>query len=56
MDYNLREAVAADASDCGRVCYEAFKSISDAHNFPADFPSADYTAGLLGTLIEHPGF
>lgn len=56
MSYSLREAVTTDASDCGRVCYEAFKSISDAHNFPADFPSADYTGGLLGMLIGHPGF
>jgi GNAT superfamily N-acetyltransferase len=38
------------------VCYEAFKSISDAHNFPADFPSAEYTGDLLGMLIKHSGF
>src|ERR1700712_2459105 len=56
MIYNIRPAVARDAADCGRVCFEAFSSISEAHNFPADFPSAEYTAGLLGMLIEHPGF
>ncbi len=56
MDYTLREAVPADATECGQVCYDAFESISDAHNFPADFPSAEYTAGLLGMLIGHPKF
>ena len=56
MSCTLRDAVAADAPACGSVCYAAFRSISDAHNFPADFPSADYTAGLLDMLIEHPGF
>lgn len=52
----LRPAAVEDAPECGRVCYEAFKSISDAHSFPADFPSAEYTGGLLKMLIEHPGF
>ena len=56
MSCTLRDAVAADAPACGSVCYAAFKSISDAHNFPADFPSADYTAELLSMLTEHPGF
>ena len=56
MSCILRDAVSADAPACGSVCYEAFRSISDAHNFPADFPSVDFTAELLGMLIAHPGF
>ena len=51
MSCTLRDAVSADASASGSVCYEAFRSISDAHNFPADFPSVDFTAELLGMLI-----
>jgi predicted N-acetyltransferase YhbS len=56
MSCTLRKARVADAPAVGSVCYEAFRSISDAHNFPADFPSADHAAGLLGMLIAHPGF
>ena len=52
----LRPATAADAEECGRICFEAFAAICDAHNFPRDFPSAEITAGLLGGLIAHPGF
>ena len=56
MNDRLRRAVTDDAAECGRICYEAFSSINDAHNFPRDFPSAEVTVGLLRMLIEHPGF
>ncbi len=56
MAEKLRPATAADAGQCGRICFEAFASICDAHNFPRDFPSPEIAAGLLGGLISHPGF
>jgi GNAT superfamily N-acetyltransferase len=56
MDITLRAATPGDAPECGRVLYEAFKSLADHHNFPRDFPSADVAGGLLGMLIGHPGF
>ena len=52
----LRRAVPGDAPTCGRICHDAFGAISDAHNFPRDFPSPEVAAGLLRMLIEHPGF
>jgi hypothetical protein len=52
----FRRADPTDAAQCGRICYEAFGSIHDAHNFPRDFPSPEVSAGLLGMLIGHPGF
>jgi len=56
MAETLRSATAADADQCGRICFEAFASICDAHNFPRDFPSPEIAAGLLGGMISHPGF
>jgi len=56
MAETLRPITAADASACGRICFEAFASICDAHNYPRDFPSAEIAAGLLSGLIAHPGF
>jgi predicted N-acetyltransferase YhbS len=56
MAETIRLATAADAEQCGRICFAAFASISDAHNFPRDFPSPEIAAGLLGGLIAHPGF
>jgi predicted N-acetyltransferase YhbS len=50
----LRSIVAADVPAVGRICYEAFKAIAGAHNFPPDFPSADITIGLITQLAGNP--
>jgi predicted N-acetyltransferase YhbS len=55
-DVSLRPARPEDAPACGRICYEAFKSISSQHNFPGDFPSPEVAVGLLSRLLVHPGF
>ncbi len=52
----LRPAAPADAAACGQICYDAFRTINDAHGFPCDFPSAAVATAVLGMLIEHPGF
>src|ERR1700741_3501868 len=56
MSIALREGRPEDAQQCGRICYEAFKSIADRHNFPPDFPDAESGIALVSTLIKHPGF
>jgi predicted N-acetyltransferase YhbS len=56
MNVTLRAATAADAQRCGTICYEAFKTIAEQHNFPPDFPSPEVATGLLGGLLAHPGF
>jgi predicted N-acetyltransferase YhbS len=56
MDLKLRRGVPADAAECGRICFEAFKSIAERHNFPPDFPSPDVASGLMTLLIAHPNF
>jgi predicted N-acetyltransferase YhbS len=52
----LRRATPGDAAACGRICYDAFSAINDAHAYPREFPSAEITVGLLRMLLEHPGF
>ncbi len=56
MSVTLRSGNTEDAKHCGVICYEAFKKISEHHNFPPDFPSPDIAAGLLSSLFAHPGF
>jgi hypothetical protein len=46
MELKIREATPNDAATCGRICYEALKAISTAHNFPPDFPNAEVAIGL----------
>ena len=56
MSIILRPGTAADAAACGAVCYEAFKAIGTAHNFPPDFPSPQVASEILSMPLAHPGF
>ena len=56
MQIQIRRARPEDAAELGRICYEAFKTISEAHNFQPDLPSAETATGILSMLISHPGF
>ena len=51
MNLTLRPGRLEDSKACGFICYEAFKAISDRHNFPPDFPSPEVATGLLGSLL-----
>jgi len=55
VSFHLRRAKLADAPAAGDICYRAFKSIAEAHNFPPDFPSPEVTSGLLTGLLQHAG-
>ena len=55
MPVSIRRGRTSDAAAVGDICYRAFKTIAEAHNFPPDVPSPEVAAGLLGTLIAHDG-
>ena len=38
MKLRIRRGTMADANECGRIQYEAIKSIAEQHNFMPDFP------------------
>jgi GNAT superfamily N-acetyltransferase len=52
MDLELVQPRPEHASELGRICYEAFKDISDRHHFPPDFPTVRSARGLLAMLIQ----
>ena len=56
MKLRLRPGTVADAKECGRIQYEAFKSIAEQHNFPPDFPTVEVAAELVTMLLSHPRF
>jgi predicted N-acetyltransferase YhbS len=56
MSIVFRPGTAADAVACGAICYEAFKAIGTAHNFPPDFPSPQVASEILSIPLAHPGF
>jgi GNAT superfamily N-acetyltransferase len=52
MSLELRPPTVEDASELGRICYEAFKDISDRHHFPPDFESVALPRMFIGMLIQ----
>jgi len=56
MNLKLRPGTLDDARECGRIDFEAFKSISSQHNFPWDFPSVEVATGAVTMMLSNPGF
>jgi len=42
--------------ELGRICYEAFKDVADAHGFPPDFQSVQLARRVIGMLVNRPDF
>jgi len=55
-DMTIRKGTPEDAEICGRICYDAFKTISEAHGFLSDFPAPEVPIGLLSWMLAHPKF
>jgi predicted N-acetyltransferase YhbS len=55
MNVKLRPGTPADAEACGRICFDAFATITAAHGVPRDFPSVEAATGLVSALLAHPG-
>ena len=54
MSIIFRTGTKNDAEVCGHICWNAFTSISRAHNFPPDFPSAETATQLIAHLLSRP--
>jgi len=52
----LVPAGSQHVSDIGRICYEAFKEVQEAHGFAPDFPTVDVARQVLGMLVERNDF
>lgn len=55
MPLIFRPGRLEDAQACGAICYEAFKSIAEQHNFSPDFPSPEMAVGLLQSILSQEG-
>jgi len=54
MGVSFRGGRAEDAERGGVICYEAFKTISERHGFPPDFPAVEVAVGLLTSILSRP--
>lgn len=53
-EISVRTAVPDDVGTCGRIIYEAFRGIAEAHRFPPDFPTVEHATRLAEMFIGHP--
>jgi hypothetical protein len=56
MNVTMRAAASEDAPECGRICYEAFQAIGDAHSFPNYWRSTEVATTMYDRLIKHPAW
>jgi predicted N-acetyltransferase YhbS len=54
--FAIRRANPEDAELCGRICFEAFGTLADKHNFPRDFPVPEMPIHVLSTMFSHASF
>jgi predicted N-acetyltransferase YhbS len=53
---SIRPAGSRDVRACGRIFYEAFRTIAEKHNFPPEVPSEEVGIGIIGQLFGNPDF
>ena len=56
MKVKVRQGTPEDAEMCGRICYNAFKTISEVHGFAPDFPVVEVAIDVLTRMLANPNF
>jgi predicted N-acetyltransferase YhbS len=54
MSVQIRSMKQEEAEICGRICYEAFKTIAERHNFRPDFPTPESAIQLAQAFNASP--
>ena len=54
MSLKIRPVEENNAETCGKIGYEAHKSISSSHGYPSEQPSKEYAIGLIKTILSNP--
>jgi GNAT superfamily N-acetyltransferase len=52
----IRRATREDIDVLGDICYRAFCTVADQHNFPHEFPAPEASDGVVRSMITTPGF
>jgi predicted N-acetyltransferase YhbS len=54
MSLRIRPIEQNDAESCGKIGYEAHKTVSSAHGYPSEQPSEEFGIELIRRLLENP--
>ena len=52
----VRPASQEDVEPCARICFDAFRTINEAHGFPPDMPVPEVAGAVIGMTFSNPGF
>src|ERR1700691_314589 len=52
----IRRATREDIEVLGDICYRAFCTVADQHNFPHEFPAPEAALGVVRSMISTVGF
>jgi hypothetical protein len=52
----IRPIEQNDVERCGRIGYQAHKTISSAHGYPSEQPSEEFGIGLVRSLLDNGEF
>ncbi len=52
----IRRATREDIEVLGDICYRAFCTVADEHNFPHEFPAPEAALGVVRSMVSTPGF
>ena len=50
----IRPIEQNDVESCGKIGYQAHKTISSAHGYPSEQPSEEFGIGLISSLLDNP--
>jgi len=54
LSLTIRPIEQNDVESCGKIGYEAHKTISSAHGYPCEQPSEEFGIGLIRMLLGNP--
>ncbi len=54
MSLRIRPIEQDDAETCGKIGYQAHKTISSAHGYPSEQPSEEFGIALIRRLLDNP--
>ena len=54
--FTIRQSTPNDVPECGRICYEAFRTLNESHRFPPDLPSVEITTHVIHSMFTDPRF
>ncbi len=54
MDIHIRSMRQEDIEICGLICYQAFKTSAECHNFRPDQPSLEFSIQLVQSSFANP--